>query len=97
VDWCKKFAKEIVLKARRYGYTIALEDLEELRDSFNGKSGEVAWKLTMFAYRKPQESVISKAIEHNVPVAFVDPRKTSSKCPRCKSKIRYIEKTWDML
>jgi len=90
VDWCRKFAKEIVLKAKRYGYTIALEDLEKLRESFNDKNDKVVWKLTLFAYRKLQESIMNKAIEYNVPIIFVDPRKTSSKCPRCKSKIRYI-------
>jgi len=90
VDWCRKFAKEIVLKAKRYGYAIALEDLEKLRESFNDKDGKVVWKLALFAYRKLQESIVSKAIEYNVPIVFVDPRKTSSKCPRCKSKIRYI-------
>jgi len=90
VDWCRKFAKEIVLKARRHGYAIALEDLEKLRESFSDKNNKVVWKLTLFAYRKLQEAIISKAIEYNVPIIFVDPRKTFSTCPRCKSKIRYI-------
>jgi len=90
VDWCRKFAKEVVLKAKRRGYAIALEDLEELRESFNGKSDKVAWKLTLFAYGKLQDAVVSKAVEHNVPVVFVNPRNTSSTCPRCGSKIRYI-------
>jgi len=90
VDWCRKFAKEIVLKAKRYGYAIALEDLEELRESFNGKSGKLVWKLAMFAYGKLREAVISKAVEYNVPVVFVNPRNTSSTCPRCGSKIAYI-------
>jgi len=34
--------------------------------------------------------VINKAVEHNVPVVFVNPRNTSSTCPRCGSMIRYI-------
>jgi len=90
VDWCRKLAKEIVLKARRHGYVIALEDLEGLRESFNDKSSKVAWKLAMLAYRKLQESITGKAIEYNVPIVFVDPRNTSSTCPRCGSKIRYV-------
>jgi len=90
VDWCRKLAKEVALKARRYGYAIALEDLEKLRESFNGKSDRLAWKLAMFAYRKLQEAIMSKAVEYNVPVILVDPRNTSSVCPRCRSKIRYI-------
>jgi len=67
IDWCRKFAKEIVLKAERHGYAIALEDLDKLRDSFNDRNNKVVWKLAVFAYRKLQESVISKAIEYNVP------------------------------
>jgi len=92
IDWCRKFAKEIILKAKKRGYAIALEDLDRLRDSFNDKNNKVVWKLTMFAYRKLQEAITNKAIEYNVPIIFVDPRKTSSKCPRCKSKIKYIER-----
>jgi len=90
IDWCRKFAKEIVLKAKKRGYTIALEDLEMLRESFNDKNSEVVWKLAMFAYRELQESVISKAVEYNVSVVFVDPKNTSSECPRCGSKIGYL-------
>jgi len=81
-----------VLKARRYGYAIALEDLEKLSESFNDKSDRVVWKLTMFAYRKLQEAGVSKAVEFNVPVIFVDPRNTSSTCSRCRSKIEYVER-----
>jgi len=44
----------------------------------------------MFAYRKLQESIVSKAVEYNVSIVFVDPRKTSSTCPRCRSRIKYI-------
>jgi len=88
VDWCRKLAEEIVLKAKKHGYAIALEDLEGLRDSFNDNN-KIVWKLALFAYRKLQESIASKAIEYNVPIVFVDPRNTSSTCPRCGSRIKY--------
>jgi len=90
IDWCRKLAKEVVLKAKRCGYAIALEDLEKLKESFHDKSDKIAWRFTMFAYRKLQEAVISKAVEHNVPVVFVDPKNVSSECPRCGSKIEYL-------
>jgi len=92
IDWCWKFAKHVVLKARRYGCAIALEDLEKLRESFNGKNCRVVWKLTLFAYRKLQESLMSKALEYNVPILFIDPKNTSSLCPRCGSKIKYVNR-----
>jgi len=44
----------------------------------------------MFVYRKLQESIISKAIEYDIPIIFINPKKISSICPRCKSKIKYI-------
>jgi len=82
-DYCWKIAKLVVLDARRKQHTIAVEDLEGLRESFNNKSDRVTWKLTMFAYRRLQHSIISKALECGVPVIVVDPRDTSRTCPRC--------------
>jgi len=90
IDWCRKIAKEIALKAKRCGYAIALENLDKLREAFSSKSNKIVWKLTFFAYRKLQEAIISKAVEYNVPIVFVDPRNTSSTCPRCGSKIKYV-------
>ena len=43
----------------------------------------------MFAYRKLQEAIINKAVECNVPIIFVNPRGTSSICPRCSAKLSY--------
>jgi len=92
VDWCWKLAKQVVQKALRHEYAIALENLEGLRENGNSKGGEVAWKFTMFAYRRLQHSVISKAIEYGVPVVVVDPRNTSAACPRCGEKLIYIHR-----
>jgi IS605 OrfB family transposase len=92
VDWCWKLAKQVVQKALLKDYAIALEDLEGLKEKVNSKIDEVAWKFTMFAYRRLQYSIISKAIEHEVPVVVVDPRNTSSTCPRCGEKLIYIHR-----
>ena len=92
VDWCRKFAKELVLRARRNSYAVVLEDLEYLHRSVARNGGSIAWKLSTFAYRKLQEAVITKAIEYNVPVAFVDPRNTSTTCPRCGAELHYIHR-----
>jgi putative transposase len=64
IDWCWKFAKHVVLKALIKGCAIALENLNGLRENTNSKSGEVVWKFTMFAYRRLQHSIISKALEY---------------------------------
>jgi putative transposase len=92
VDWCWKFTKQVVLKALRHGYAIALENLEDLKENANNKSDEVVWKLAMFAYRRLQHSIISKALEYGVPIVVVDPSNTSSTCPRCGSKLVYIHR-----
>jgi putative transposase len=92
VDWSWKLAKQVVQKALLKDYAIALEDLEGLKEKVNSKSDEVAWKFTMFAYRRLQYSIISKAVEHEVPVVVVDPRNTSSLCPRCGERLIYIHR-----
>ncbi|RLE37016.1 hypothetical protein DRJ17_07445, partial [Candidatus Woesearchaeota archaeon] len=33
--------------------------------------------------------MLTKVIEYNVPVIFIDPRNTSSTCPRCGYKLSY--------
>jgi IS605 OrfB family transposase len=91
-NWCWKFSKQVVLKALKHEYAIALENLESLRESANSKSGEVVWKFTMFAYRKLQHSAISKALEYGVPVVIINPRNTSSTCPRRGEKLTYIHR-----
>ncbi len=87
VDWSRKFAKYMVLKARRTRSAIVLEDLEKLWFNASRKSSSLADKLSRFAYRKLQHAIITKAIEYNVPIVFVNPRNTSSTCPRCGVKL----------
>jgi len=89
LDWCRKFAKEFTLKAKKYGYVIVLEDLNHLRENAVKKEDKIVWKLSMFAYRKLQEAIVSKTIEYDVPIVFVNPRSTSSTCPRCGAKLFY--------
>ena len=92
VDWSWKFARQIVLKALRKGYAIALEDLNGLRKRAGNVNDIVAWKFTMFAYRRLQHAIVAKAIEYGVPVIIVNPKGTSSKCPICGHKLTYIHR-----
>ena len=89
IDWCRKFAKEIVLKAKKHNYAIVLENLTHLHENMSKNKDIIAWKLSMLAYRKLQEAIVNKAIEYNVPIAFINPRNTSSTCPRCYTKLSY--------
>jgi putative transposase len=92
VDWSWKLAKQVALKALIKGCAIALENLERLRERVNSKSDAIAWKFSMFAYRRLQHSIISKALEYGIPIIVVDPRNTSSTCPRCGEKLVYIHR-----
>jgi putative transposase len=89
VDWSRKFAKYIVLKAKSTRSAIVLEDLDKLWFDASRKSSSLADKLSRFAYRKLQQAILTKVIEYNVPVIFIDPRNTSSTCPRCGYKLSY--------
>ena len=81
-----------MVRAYRCKHAIVLENLEHLRDSINGKSSDIKWKLALFAYRRLQYAVITKAIEYNVPIIIIDPRGTSKTCPRCGSRLNYIHR-----
>jgi len=89
VDWSWKLAKEIVLKARRLGYGIALESLDGLLKAVKRRGWKARWKLARFAYRRLVKAIICKALEWNVPIIIVNPRGTSTTCPKCHSKLSY--------
>ncbi len=91
-DWCRKLAKEIIAKARRRRYAVALEDLTHLQKSLTRNEIKIVWRLKTFAYRKLHESIVSKAVEYDVPIIFVDPRNTSKTCPRCESTLLYVHR-----
>ncbi len=90
IDWSRKTAKYVVLKARRLRAIIVLEDLTGLWHNASQRSSDVADRLSRFAYRKLINAIVTKCIEYNVPVAFIDPRNSSSICPRCGSKLEYV-------
>ncbi len=89
IDWSRKFAKYIVLKARRTRSAIVLEDLKKLWFNSSQKSFSLADKLSRFAYRKLQLAILTKAVEYNVPIIFAESKNTSSICPGCSAKLIY--------
>ena len=84
--------KEVALKAKRHSYAIVLEDLKHLCENAVKNGSSVVWKLSMFAYRKLQKAIMSKVIEYNVPIVFINPKNTSSTCPRCEAKLFYTHR-----
>jgi putative transposase len=85
-DYAHRVGDLVAELALRYRSAVVLEDLEELRE--NGKKNKRFNKrLGLWFYRRIQFCVEYEAMERNLEVVKVDPRGTSSKCPRCGGKL----------
>jgi len=73
--------------ALKHSSVIILEDLEKLRENNKKKDKEFNKRLGLWFYRRVQFCVEYEAKEGNLQVAKIDPRGTSSKCPRCGGKL----------
>ncbi len=89
LDRSRKVAKYLVLKAQKMRAAIAVEELDKMWQNASQKSSTLADKLSRFAYKKLLQAIEAKAVEYNVPIAYVDPRNTSRTCPRCGAQLRY--------
>lgn len=85
-DWCHKLANRIADLAKRYRAEILLEDLDKFRERRKG-SASFNKKLALWCYRRLQSYIVYEAMERGVPVSFVDPKATLSRCPFCGSKL----------
>jgi putative transposase len=65
---------------------IALEDLDKLREN-NKKGKRFNKRLGLWIYRRIQFCIEYEARERNIEVVKINPRGTSSKCPRCGKKL----------
>jgi IS605 OrfB family transposase len=87
-------ANEIVELALALGYPIVLEELKGLRVKLveeSNKPKEVKAKVRVMNYYKFDRWLIEKAKLHGIPVFFIDPRGTSTTCPRCGGKMVQVE------
>jgi putative transposase len=85
-DYAHKTGNTIAKLALKHNSVIILEDLEKLREN-NKKDKEFNKKLGLWFYRRIQFCIEYEAMERNLRVAKIDPRGTSSKCPRCSGKL----------
>jgi putative transposase len=72
--------------ALKHHSVIVLEDLENLKEN-NKKNKEFNKRLGLWFYHRIQFCVEYEARERGIEVAKVNPRGTSSKCPRCGGKL----------
>jgi putative transposase len=85
-DYSHKLGDLIAELAIRYHSVIVLEDLDKLKEN-NKKSKEFNKKLGLWFYRRIQFCVDYEAGERDLEVVKINPRSTSSKCPRCGGKL----------
>jgi putative transposase len=85
-DYSHKIGDLIAILALKYQSLIILEDLDELREN-NKKDKRFNKKLGLWFYRRIQFCIEYEARERSLEVIKIDPRGTSSKCPRCGRKL----------
>jgi len=85
-DYSHKIGDLIAILALKYQSVIILEDLEKLKEN-NKKSREFNKKLGLWFYRRIQFCIEYEARERDLEVVKINPKGTSSKCPRCGSKL----------
>jgi IS605 OrfB family transposase len=87
-DWARKSALEIVRLAKKLGHAVAREDLTGLINTLRKiKSKDHRTRLIIMGYSRLGEWIDWQAMKHGSPLAIVDPRGTSSECPKCDSKL----------
>jgi putative transposase len=85
-DYSHKIGDLIAELALKYHSVVVLEDLDELREN-NKKDKRFNKKLGLWFYRRIQFCIEYEARERSLEVIKIDPRGTSSKCPRCGKKL----------
>jgi len=93
-DYTHKVGNLITELAFKHKSIIVLENLDKLRE--NAKKGrKFNKKLALWFYRRIQFCIEYEAMERGLRVVKVNPRGTSSKCPKCSSKL--VEDKYRML
>jgi len=87
-DWVKKTSHKIAILARQHQYTVAREDLTGLVESLRKLPREHKVSLLILSYRRLSEWIDWQTEKHGVPAIAVDPVNTSTRCPKCSSKMR---------
>ncbi|WP_448577151.1 RNA-guided endonuclease TnpB family protein [Thermosphaera sp.] len=87
-DWAKKTSHRIVVLAMQNQYAVAREDLTGLIESLRKLPKDHRVALMMLSYRKLEFWLDWQAEKHGVPAVVVEPKGTSTTCPRCNTKMR---------
>jgi len=86
-DWAKKTSHEIVALAKRHQYAVAREDLTGLVNNLRKLPKEHKMGLIILSYRRLEHWIDWQCEKNGVPIIVVEPRGTSTTCPKCGSKL----------
>ncbi|MEM2617369.1 MAG: zinc ribbon domain-containing protein [Thermofilaceae archaeon] len=86
-DYAHKIGDRVAELTVEHSSTIVLENLNKLRSRVNGNSS-FSKKLSLWFYGKMQFTISYEALERGLAVRYVNPRKTSSKCPKCGGRLK---------
>jgi IS605 OrfB family transposase len=87
-DWARKAPLKIVRIALKLQHAVAREDLTGLINSLRKiRNKDHRTKLIIMGYSRLGKWINWQAEKHGVPLAIVNPNGTSSKCPKCGSKL----------
>jgi len=89
-DWAKKTAVRIVEEARRRSCAVAVENLTGLVEAIRELPKEHRVKLMALAYRRLLWWIKWQAAKRGVMVVEVDPKGTSTTCPKCGAKMAEV-------
>jgi len=90
-DWAKKTAVRVVEEARRQSCAVAVEDLTGLIEAIKELPKTHKVKLMALAYRRLLWWIKWQATKRGVIVVEVDPRGTSTTCPKCGGKMEEVK------
>jgi len=90
-DWAKKTAVRIVEEAKRQSCAVAVEDLTGLVEAIKELPKEHRVKLMTLAYRRLLWWIKWQAAKRGVIVVEVNPKGTSTTCPKCGGKMAEVE------
>jgi IS605 OrfB family transposase len=86
-DWAKKTSHKIASLAKQHQYAVAREDLTNLVENLKKLPKEHRVALLILSYRRLEQWIDWQCEKNGVPIIVVDPRGTSTTCPRCSSKL----------
>ena len=86
-DWAKKVSHKIASLAKRHQYAVAREDLAGLVENLRKLPKEQKVSLLILSYRRLEHWIDWQCEKKGLPLVVIDPRGTSTTCPKCGSKL----------